>query len=365
MPAGTRFASICAATAIAATRPTGSIRLDAYAADLRAILAALPSRAFIVAAGLGAMITITCVGEGAPNLVSGLALIDANIWFDPKVVERLQGAMKSRMLNPKASDIIDAIAKAHPDEPHPEKLAEAQLSAFDRRDDGSLVWRGDPRTLEADSPVDAQERLSAAVTQIRVPVTLIRGTLNDTISGDTVRRLQALISGSEIVEIEGAGHYLAGDREDAFNSILLEFLERQAPRAPISYLGGSEPRVLRDALGCFSTGVTVVTTIDGAGEPLGLTANSFTSVSLDPPLILFSLAKSSANLPIFRKRENSRSMCFISASNRSPGALRAATLRGLTASIGRCAPKADRRSCTARSLHSIAAPSRCMRAATI
>ena len=54
-------------------------------------------------------------------------------------------------------------------------------------------------------------------------------------------------------------------------------------------------------LGCFATGVTIVTTINADGEPIGLTANSFTSVSLDPPLILFSLAKTSANLETFEK----------------------------------------------------------------
>ena len=51
-----------------------------------------------------------------------------------------------------------------------------------------------------------------------------------------------------------------------FNAILLDFLERQAPRQPLTYFGGSEPRILRDALGCFGTGVTVVTTIDDAGR---------------------------------------------------------------------------------------------------
>lgn len=51
------------------------------------------------------------------------------------------------------------------------------------------------------------------------------------------------------------------------------------------------PRTFRDAMGCFVTGVTVISTLTPSGEPVGLTANSFNSVSLDPPLVLFSLAK--------------------------------------------------------------------------
>ncbi len=58
---------------------------------------------------------------------------------------------------------------------------------------------------------------------------------------------------------------------------------------------GSDSRTLRDALGCFATGVTVVTCFDEAGDPVGLTANSFTALSLDPPLLLVCVAKASAS----------------------------------------------------------------------
>ncbi len=56
-----------------------------------------------------------------------------------------------------------------------------------------------------------------------------------------------------------------------------------------------DPRALRTAFGTFMTGVTVVTAQDKTDAPLGFTANSFTSVSLDPPLVLVCLAKASQN----------------------------------------------------------------------
>jgi flavin reductase (DIM6/NTAB) family NADH-FMN oxidoreductase RutF len=61
-----------------------------------------------------------------------------------------------------------------------------------------------------------------------------------------------------------------------------------------------DPRALRHALGMFLTGVTVVTTVDDAGRPRGITANSFTSVSLDPPLVLFCVDQSAASCDAFR-----------------------------------------------------------------
>ena len=60
-------------------------------------------------------------------------------------------------------------------------------------------------------------------------------------------------------------------------------------------------RALRGALGQYATGVTVVTTEDEAGRRWAMTANSFTSVSLNPPLVLWAAAKSSPSLPAFRE----------------------------------------------------------------
>ncbi len=62
-----------------------------------------------------------------------------------------------------------------------------------------------------------------------------------------------------------------------------------------------EPRDLRRALGQYATGVTVVTTEDAAGQRWGMTANSFTSVSLNPPLVLWAAARSSPSLPAFEE----------------------------------------------------------------
>ena len=65
-----------------------------------------------------------------------------------------------------------------------------------------------------------------------------------------------------------------------------------------------EPKAFRDALGSFVTGVTIVTARDAEGRPFGLTANSFNSVSLDPPMVLWSLSLKSGSLPVFRDAES-------------------------------------------------------------
>jgi flavin reductase (DIM6/NTAB) family NADH-FMN oxidoreductase RutF len=65
----------------------------------------------------------------------------------------------------------------------------------------------------------------------------------------------------------------------------------------------SDSRAFRDALGLFATGVTIVTCLSGRG-PLGITANSFSSLSLDPPLVMWAPAKSSSRFDSFVTAEH-------------------------------------------------------------
>jgi flavin reductase (DIM6/NTAB) family NADH-FMN oxidoreductase RutF len=64
-----------------------------------------------------------------------------------------------------------------------------------------------------------------------------------------------------------------------------------------------DARDFRSALGCFPTGVCLVTTVAPDGRRAGLTANSFSSVSLDPPMVLWSLARTATSAPVFRDAE--------------------------------------------------------------
>ena len=61
-----------------------------------------------------------------------------------------------------------------------------------------------------------------------------------------------------------------------------------------------DPRDFRNALGTFATGVTIITAISAEGKPYGLTCNSFASVSLNPPLVLWSLGMFSQGLSTFQ-----------------------------------------------------------------
>ena len=219
---------------------------DAHIRDISAILAQFSSRPVLVGAALGGWIALAALGEGEPDLASGLVLIDAL--------------------------------------PEP----------------GADVAHGGEGAIESGA---MEQRLSAASSRVRQPVLLVRGPATPSpVHSDILAMVGASLAGAELAEIGGAAGG-ASDGGEPLNALLIEFLERRVPREPPEYHQGSDSRTLRDALGCFATGVTVVTTIDARGEPVGLTANSFTSVSLDPELLLVCLAKSAASLAAFQAAE--------------------------------------------------------------
>lgn len=93
--------------------------------------------------------------------------------------------------------------------------------------------------------------------------------------------------------LPGQRHMMNLVDPEGTNRLVRDLLSQ--PLAPV------DAKSLRNAFGSFMTGVTVVTTIAADGEPRGFTANSFTSVSLDPPLLLVCIAKTASSCPVFSK----------------------------------------------------------------
>lgn len=89
-----------------------------------------------------------------------------------------------------------------------------------------------------------------------------------------------------------------------------------SPRSPKAVPPEFDTRHFRSALSQFATGVTVITTRLDDGSFFGLTASSFNSVSLDPPLVLWSLARGASSLPVFT--DNSHYVINVLSADQAP-----------------------------------------------
>ncbi len=275
----------------------GRYDLDAYAADLRAVLDQLQTRPVVVGASIGGYVAMAAMADGGSALASGLVLVDAGLTMEPGESQRVSEILRRHAKG--FDNIEDACAGSAELSPQHRASSPESLRRHMRQDAaGRFYWPWDPQFL---SGVDnaALNALQGKVSDLKIPTMIMRGEDSKVTTEADIANLRALMPSAEFIQVEAASHHVASERSDVFNATLLEFLERRLPRAPITYEAGSDARTLRDAMGCFGTGVVVATTRGAEGSPDGLTANSFTSVSLDPPLLLVCIAKSARSLAAF------------------------------------------------------------------
>ncbi len=121
-----------------------------------------------------------------------------------------------------------AVASYNPERKRPNGPS-GLMKNLRRRDDGRLYWHWDPRILKekpsAEPPSWTQELLDAA-SGVSIPTLLVRGGHSDIVDDAGVEELRQLVPQTEIFDVPEAGHMVAGDRNDAFNDGVVEFLKR-------------------------------------------------------------------------------------------------------------------------------------------
>lgn len=151
--------------------------------------------------------------------------------------------------------------------------------------------------------VDPPQAPDEVTAKIDIPTLVVRGAFSDAVAGSDTVGFEPILPNADSVEVEDAALLSPDQRAEALNAIILDFLEAKLPRNPPEFRSGSDARTFRDALGCFATGVTIITAMGADGLPIGLTANSFTSVSLDPPLLLVCVANNANSAAVLETAE--------------------------------------------------------------
>src|SRR5207302_1705315 len=147
--------------------------------------------------------------------------------------DRIASFMLEHMENGFGSldEVADAIQRYNPHRPRPTDLA-GLTKNLRQRPDGRWVWHWDPRFLggpgggpdETRTAIIDPERLASAARQLSVPTLLVRGRQSDLLSPEGASELLKLVPHAQFADVAGAGHMVAGDRNDLFNRAIIDFL---------------------------------------------------------------------------------------------------------------------------------------------
>jgi len=216
----------------------GSYAFADYADDARAVADALAARSgqrpIVIGASLGGIAALLAEGKaakaGREPLFSALVLVDITPRVDLNGVAKIQGFMRAHAAEGfgSISEAADAVAAYLPHRPRPRSYDGLRKNL--RLDpDGRWRWHWDPKFLDGPRPVDSargmtEAALVEAARCVRAPALLVRGTSSELVSPDHVREFLELVPHAEYMDVAGARHMVAGDRNDRFSVAILSFL---------------------------------------------------------------------------------------------------------------------------------------------
>jgi non-heme chloroperoxidase len=218
--------------------PEGDYSLEAFAGDVRALVAALARPAgplpILVGASLGGIAALVAEAESPGPLARALVLVDIAPRMEPEGVARVVGFMTAFPDGfASLEEAADAVAAYLPHRPRPRDHAGLEKN-LRRTPAGRYVWHWDPAFVggrQRPAAASQVERLHRAAGQLRLPTLLVRGRLSDVISEEGAREFLATAPHARYVDVAGAGHMVAGDRNEVFADAIVGFLRELPPPA--------------------------------------------------------------------------------------------------------------------------------------
>ena len=214
----------------------GDYRVTSFAGDVLEVLRHLPPRPVLVGASLGGFTAMLLAGELAPATARAVVLVDIVPDMDPSGASRIHSFMYDRITSgfDSLDEVADMIQEYNPHRRRPSDLDGLRTNL--RHRDGRWYWHWDPKFIDGTSarpPIEVTEvdRLNAAIEAIlrtNVPMLLVRGQMSDLVTKERAEEFIARFPEIDFVDVGGAGHMVAGDRNDIFAGAVVEFLARHA-----------------------------------------------------------------------------------------------------------------------------------------
>ncbi len=207
--------------------PNGDYSFTAFGGDVVAVVDQLGRPPVLVGASLGGMSALLAEGTSDRTVSSGLILVDITPKTNVEGIQRIRTFMESGLDGfGSLEEAADAIAAYTPQRTR--RVNPAGLGKVLRQRDGRWYWHWDPAFIGHGRTEVVPDHLigllDVAVNNIHVPTMLVRGLLSDVVTEEGVEHFKAAMPDATVVDVAGASHMIAGDRNDAFSDAVVTFL---------------------------------------------------------------------------------------------------------------------------------------------
>lgn len=207
--------------------PDGNYSVEALCADVLSVLDQLSGPVVLIGASMGGLTSILAARNAGPERVTKLVLVDVVPRFEKSGSARIRDFMFSHVHGfDSLEQAADAVAEYLPHRAKPRSTEGLKKNL--RHRNGRWYWHWDPAFLNKpqDDPFGRVEKLEQAAIDLTIPILLIRGKLSDVVSTEGVHDFLAKVPAAEFVELADAGHTAAGDDNDAFTDVVVDFVTR-------------------------------------------------------------------------------------------------------------------------------------------
>lgn len=208
----------------------GNYRYEDIGNDVRAWRDYLGAPPVVIGASLGGLGAMMGLGFEPQVDARALVLVDIAPKMEARGAERILSFMRANMDEGFASleEAAEAVAGYTPERKRAVDLNSIRKNLRERN--GRWYWHWDPQTIRDRSGKDNEtmkEVLSEAVRRMECPILLVRGRFSDVISPEAIDHLRSIRPDAGFVDVAGAGHMVAGDRNDVFTDAVIGFLEER------------------------------------------------------------------------------------------------------------------------------------------
>lgn len=217
----------------------GDYDLPAFVTDLLGVIDQLGRRPVLVGASLGGMTALTAEAGSDPSIALGIVLVDITPRVEKDGVLRILDFMKDSSSGfASLEEAADAVASYLP-----HRRRRKDLGGLSKNlrlcDDGRYRWHWDPKVLdvwdpESFTPEEGEQMVlerTQAARKLTIPTLLVRGRMSDVVTEEQAQEFLRLVPHAEYVDLEGAAHMVAGDKNDAFSDSVGEFIQRHFGRS--------------------------------------------------------------------------------------------------------------------------------------